>query len=116
MNSASLQSKEKGRFSLRLELGGRYSDKVQIASIFQEAYDVFDRLCETGVKELSLVYLPDFQVEIQLLPDFERAAREALAYKDALAFGRDIKTRVEGDKTISCPKTRAMVEKIHARN
>lgn len=102
--------------SLRLELKGRFTDKVQIATTFQAAYDVLDRLCDTSVKELSLVYYPDFQVEPLLLPDFERAAREAMAYKDALSFGRDIHTRVEGQEAIACPKTRAMVAKLHAQN
>lgn len=102
--------------SLRLELRGRFADKVQIAATFQEAYRLLDRLCNSAVRELAVVYFPDFQVEANLMGVFERAAREALAYKDALSFGRDVPTRVEGSEKIHCDRTRAMVAKLHQQN
>lgn len=110
------QPEMEGNRCLRLVLRGRFADKVQIASTFQAAYDVLDRLCDSSIRELCVIYFPDFQVEPNLMTDFERAVREALAYKDALSFGRDIQTRVEGQDQIHCPKTRAMVTKIHEQN
>lgn len=99
--------------ALRFELRGSFSNKVQIADTFRAAYDVLDRLSDGRFHELALVYHEDFHVDPNLLAEFARAAREALSYKEALSFGRDIHTRVEGLDRIQCGHTRAMVLQIH---
>lgn len=99
---------------LELELKGRFHDKVQIAETFHSAYDLLDRLSDVGVRELKVVYGEDFHVESGLLNEFSRAAREALAYKDALTFGRDVPTRIDGLERIACQQTREMAKALHA--
>ena len=101
---------------LHLELQGRFEDKVQIAKTFQSVYEVLDRLCHRGVKSFEVVYHPDFAVNDSLAEEFMHAAREALAYKDALSFGRDIETRVVGLERIEHPQTREMVSALHERS
>jgi hypothetical protein len=101
---------------LHLELQGRFEDKVQIAKTFQSVYEVLDRLCHRGVKCFEVVYHADFEVQETLAEEFMHAAREALAYKDALSFGRDIETRVVGLEQIEHPQTREMVSTLHARS
>ena len=98
---------------LRFDIRGKFRDKVRIAQTFQMAYDVLDRLCENEVQCLDLVYHEDFQVSDKLMSEFTQAAREALAYKDALSFGRSIDTRVKGVDQIADEPTRAMVRALH---
>ena len=99
--------------TLNLELRGHYSNRMQIAQTLRSVYDVLDQLCNTGNTRFTLVYHEDFQVDSTLLDEFSRAASKALAYKEALSFGRAIDTQIVGLERISCPKTRQMVQRLH---
>ena len=102
--------------TLTLEIKGELSTKVQIADTFRSAYQVLDRLCDSHISRLNLVYSPDFKVDQTLMEEFQHAAREALAYKEALVFGRSIDTSVLGLDEIQDLYTRAMALKLHNKD
>ena len=99
--------------TLTVEIKGELSTKVQIADTFRSAYQVLDRLCDSQISRLNLVYSEDFKVDQALMEEFQHAAKEALAYKEALVFGRSIDTSVLGVSEIVDQSTRAMASRLH---
>lgn len=99
--------------AVRLELRGALRDKVQIAKLFQGAYEALDRLSTGSVARIEVVYGKDFCVDEALSDEFSHAAQEALAYQNALTFGRNIDSLVIGLSEIQDPHTRSLVQGIH---
>ena len=99
--------------SVRVELRGVLRDKVQIAKLFRSAYEVLDRLSTGSVARIEVVYGEDFCVDEALSEEFTHAAQEALAYQNALTFGRSIDSLVIGLSKIQDSHTRALVQGIH---
>ena len=102
--------------TLTLEMKGSFSDKVQVAEAFRSAYRVLDRLSTADVVKVNLVYHKDFQVSGDLMDVFRDAAQEALAYKEALSFGRPVSTIVIGVNAIADHQTRLMASRLHPKN
>jgi hypothetical protein len=101
--------------SLTVEWRGRFTNKVQLAERFRETYQALDSLSSPGVNRLTIVYHDDFSVDPRLAPQFVSAAREALAYKDALTFGQKVATEVQGTDAIADQDTRKLVSELHRR-
>jgi len=99
--------------SLELILKGKILSKVEIAEIFRAAYRVLDQLCDGRYSQLRFIYREDFEVSAELLEEFQNAAKEALAYKEALIFGRPIDMQIIGLTTIAHPATREMATRMH---
>lgn len=102
--------------SLELVLKGKLGSKVEIAEAFRSAYHVLDRLCDGRYSRLRFVYSEDFEVSAELMDEFQSAAKEALAYKEALIFGRPIDTNIIGLPDIEHPATRAMAARLHDKD
>ncbi|MFH2007548.1 MAG: hypothetical protein ABI333_13265 [bacterium] len=99
--------------TLILEIKGKIQSKVAIAETFRSAYRVLDRLSDARVSTLNVIYGEDFEVPSELMGEFQHAAREALAYKDAISFGRGVSTTVIGLDQIGDPQTKAMAIRLH---
>lgn len=99
--------------SLELVLKGKLLNKVEIAETFRSAYRVLDRLCDGRYSQLRFVYNEDFEVSTELMDEFANAAKEALAYKEALIFGRPINTDIIGLTGIEHLATREMARRLH---
>ncbi len=91
-------------------------NKVELADTFRSAYRVLDRLCDGRFCRLRFVYGEDFEVSADLMGDFQNAAKEALAYKEALIFGRPIDTNIIGLTNIEHPATRKMATGLHGKD
>ncbi len=102
--------------ALELVLEGKLVNKVEIAETFRSAYRVLDRLCDGRYSRFKFVYSEDFEVSADLMDEFQSAAKEALAYKEALIFGRPIDTNVVGLPDIEHPATRAMAARLHDKD
>jgi len=99
--------------TLTLEIKGKLQSKVAIAETFRSAYRVLDQLCDAQVSTITVIYGEDFKVPTELMSEFQHAAREALAYKDAISFGREVTTAVIGLNQIDDPQTKAMAISLH---
>jgi len=102
--------------TLELVLKGKLLNKVEIAETFRSAYRVLDRLCDGRYSQLRFIYGEDFEVCNELLEEFQTAAQEALAYKEALIFGRPIDTDVVGLTSIEHQATRKMAARLHRKD
>jgi hypothetical protein len=102
--------------TLELVLTGKLLTRVEVAETIRAAYRVLDRLCDERYSRLRLAYGTDFEVSGELMEEFEHAAREALAYKEAIIFGRPIDTVIVGLGDIAHPTTRAMAVRLHRRD
>lgn len=103
------------RESLDLVLQGKMASKVAIADTMRGAYRVLDRLSDGRFSHLRFVYGEDFEVVDDLMADFQAAVQEALAYKEALVFGRPVTTRIVGLSSIEDHATRQMAARLHHR-
>jgi hypothetical protein len=110
-----MKQRDDDRRALTLEWSGRFTSKVQLAERFREAYQALDGLSSPGINRLTIVYRENFSVDPGLAPQFVSAAREALAYKDALTFGQKIATEVQGSEAIADQETRKLVTELHRR-
>jgi len=99
--------------SLTVEWRGRFTSKVQLAERLRETYQALDGLSSPSVNRLTIVYHDDFTVDPRIAPQFVSAAREALAYKDALTFGKKIATEIRGTDAITDQATRKLVSELH---
>ena len=99
--------------TLELVMKGKLQSKVEIAETFRSAYRVLDRLCDGRYSQLRFIYGEDFEVSKDLLEEFQSAAKEALAYKEALIFGRPIDMDIIGLTAIEHPATREMAANLH---
>ena len=102
-----------GKETLELVIKGKLQSKVEIAETFRSAYRVLDRLCDGRYSQLRFIYGEDFEVSKDLLDEFQSAAKEALAYKEALIFGRPIDLDIVGLTEIEHPATRQMAANLH---
>ncbi len=102
--------------TLELVLKGKLLNKVEIANTFRAAYRVLDRLCDGRYSRLRFVYGTDFEVSVDLMEEFQNAAKEALAYKEALIFGRPIDTNIIGLTDIEHKATRKMASGLHGKD
>ena len=110
-----MKQREDEMRSLTVEWRGRFTSKVQLAERLRETYQALDGLSSPGVNRLTIVYHNDFAVDPQIAPQFVSAAREALAYKDALTFGQKIATEIQGTDSITDQATRKLVSALHPR-
>jgi hypothetical protein len=102
--------------TLELVLKGKLLNKVEIADTFRSAYRVLDKLCDGRYSRLRFIYGEDFEVSSELMEEFHSAAKEALAYKEALIFGRPIDTSIIGLTNIEHPATRKMASGLHDKD
>lgn len=102
-----------GDETLELVLKGKLWSRVEIAQTIRSAYRVLDRLCDGRYSHLRFVYGKDFEVSAELMEEFQNAAREALAYKEALIFGRPIAMDIIGLAGIEHLATRDMATRLH---
>jgi hypothetical protein len=99
--------------TLELVMKGKLHSKVEIAETFRSAYRVLDRLCDGRYSQLRFIYGEDFEVSKDLIEEFQSAAKEALAYKEALIFGRPIDMDIVGLTAIEHAATRQMAASLH---
>jgi len=105
-----------GDDTLELVLKGKLMNKVEIAATIRSAYRLLDRLCDGRYSQVRFVYREDFEIPAGLLQDFQNAAEQALAYKEALVFGRPIGTDIVGLLGIEHPPTRKMATRLHGKD